>query len=200
MSGGGGWGIKQGLLALDPEVEFSSAIDARYDFDQGLSAEDEQRQALGDIAKPGDFIRFYMAVNPPLHEDSLDPSDEDSPTIVDEGTEADFVIGAENVVGCIPSSIDDVPVQSEDKPSADFILYPSLFGALTEHGMYISRHDTPESKRTGERKTQLTKIDLPYSRFGQKQDVDRNAQQEGAAENGEGEKESPSKIQRVPVW
>ena len=63
LSGGGGWGHKKGLVALDPDPAFTA------DF------EDDQRDRndgvpFYNIVKPGDIVTFLAA---PIHEDPTKP-------------------------------------------------------------------------------------------------------------------------------
>ncbi|KAJ5928996.1 hypothetical protein N7466_007952 [Penicillium verhagenii] len=82
MSGGGGWGKKQGLLSLDPEVAFpaitrhnkAASLDQLFESESsaneplkmpsflqnGLIGEDLSH--LSQVANPGDFIQFFVAV------------------------------------------------------------------------------------------------------------------------------------------
>lgn len=84
MSGGGGWGKKQGLLSLDPEIAFPAITvhDTPTKLDQvfephssateplemppflvnGLIGEDLSH--LSQVANAGDFIQFFVAVEP----------------------------------------------------------------------------------------------------------------------------------------
>ncbi|KAJ5540376.1 ATPase F0/V0 complex subunit C [Penicillium frequentans] len=84
MSGGGGWGKKQGLLSLDPEVAFPTislrdkptnldqVFEPHYSateplempsfFENGLIGEDLSH--LSQVANAGDFIQFFVAVEP----------------------------------------------------------------------------------------------------------------------------------------
>ena len=61
ISGGGGWGAKKGLLALDPEIEYrkyhgeSKSI---FDFDNNIDF--AQQSAFRDVARPGDVVTFYV--------------------------------------------------------------------------------------------------------------------------------------------
>ncbi|KAJ5648771.1 hypothetical protein N7490_005143 [Penicillium lividum] len=83
MSGGGGWGKKQGLLSLDPEVAFPAIIrhkatDLDQLFEADSSAEEpmemplfldngligEDLSHLSQVANAGDFIQFFVAVEP----------------------------------------------------------------------------------------------------------------------------------------
>lgn len=63
VSGGGGWGIKAGLLSLDPETA-PPGSEGRHDFDpfqERFAGLDEQKRALGDIAKIGSYVWFLVA-------------------------------------------------------------------------------------------------------------------------------------------
>lgn len=63
VSGGGGWGVKAGLLSLDPETA-PPGSEGRHDFDpfqERFAGLDEQKQALGDIAKIGSYVWFLVA-------------------------------------------------------------------------------------------------------------------------------------------
>ncbi|KAJ5609069.1 hypothetical protein N7528_009636 [Penicillium herquei] len=84
MSGGGGWGKKQGLLSLDPEAAFPAMLpkdqavnlDQVFDpvprseeplempsfFENGLIGEDLSH--LSQVANTGDFIEFFVSVEP----------------------------------------------------------------------------------------------------------------------------------------
>ena len=57
ISGGGGWGKKQGLLSLDPAFDFGALHDT-----EGLSmikAPDERLDTVEQIMKPGDEVQFF---------------------------------------------------------------------------------------------------------------------------------------------
>lgn len=150
VSGGGGWGPKQGLLSLDPELKFGEVTDARYDFQDIESPEEEQRQALGDVASSGDFIQFFMPGEATITEPTLPlRKDFDRRRM-------------SNTIGCIPSSIDDVPIARRDETFYPFHLVKGHFGALSEHGLYLETDGV-----TIKSDPNVTKIDLPYSRFVQ---------------------------------
>ena len=57
LSGGGGWGSKQGLISLDPESGFAASHEENV-FSDGQDLESEQQRALGQVARPGDVIQF----------------------------------------------------------------------------------------------------------------------------------------------
>ena len=61
ISGGGGWGAKKGLLALDPEIEyqkFHGESKPIFDFDNDIDF--AQQSAFRDVARPGDVVTFYV--------------------------------------------------------------------------------------------------------------------------------------------
>ena len=58
LSGGGGWGNKQGLISLDPSLRVENSS-AQSVFNIGQGIEREQRDVLGEIARPGDVVQFY---------------------------------------------------------------------------------------------------------------------------------------------
>ncbi|MCJ1438660.1 hypothetical protein MMC27_008050, partial [Xylographa pallens] len=58
LSGGGGWGNKQGLISLDPSLK-SRGSSVQSTFGKGEDIESEKPDALGEIARPGDSIQFY---------------------------------------------------------------------------------------------------------------------------------------------
>ncbi|KAJ5723298.1 hypothetical protein N7488_001333 [Penicillium malachiteum] len=84
MSGGGGWGKKQGLLSLDPEVAFPAmlpkdqAVTLNQVFDPSPRSEEpmempsflengligEDLSHLSQVANAGDFIEFFVSVEP----------------------------------------------------------------------------------------------------------------------------------------
>lgn len=82
MSGGGGWGKKQGLLSLDPEVSFAGTarrgelvgvnelfeptqatpLDIPLSLDEIMGGDDLSH--LSQVASEGDFIQFFVSVEP----------------------------------------------------------------------------------------------------------------------------------------
>lgn len=63
LSGGGGWGNKQGLISLDPESSISRSS-KQFVFRHGQDLGAEQREALGEVVRPGDVIQFYVFEQP----------------------------------------------------------------------------------------------------------------------------------------
>jgi hypothetical protein len=150
VSGGGGWGIKQGLLSLDPEITHGSNQESPLQFHHGFSPKDEQSQALGEVAKPGDYIQFFI------------PGDAmpEAPLV----EEANSARRESSVFGTIPSSVDDLPptISAEETSQLEnFVAVPGHFGALTEQGIYLSLV-RPKDTQLADFKT---KIDIPFTRF-----------------------------------
>ncbi|KFY03460.1 hypothetical protein O988_01457 [Pseudogymnoascus sp. VKM F-3808] len=160
VSGGGGWGIKAGLLSLDPETQFGSG-EARYDFSQPGSALDsdaEQTRALGQIAKPGSYIQFLIAhqqldelsgeTPPPNNAELLEPRavECDAPSIL---------------LGCIPSTIDDIPLPpseiSGDDARRELAVSYNQLSILSENGLYLRREDMEQTHKP----PHFTRVDIP---------------------------------------
>jgi hypothetical protein len=156
LSGGGGWGKKAGLLSLDPDTGYSTR-DLRSDQGWQFTFEDEytddavadqQRQALGEIVKPGENVLFFLVTKPPnasLSRDSRYEAGSDRAT----------------TLGVIPSSIDDLPggetrgTVSQDGSSPAIEHYHDAFGMLSEGGMALSLTDENNIETR-------TKIDPPF--------------------------------------
>jgi hypothetical protein len=146
VSGGGGWGTKQGLLSLDPQKTFNEDEETQLDFLNG-SIEEQQMSALGNIAKPGDYIQFF-AKNPRWQKPSeqrllyLDPKKRSV------------------VIGTNPSTIDDVPVP---ETSTQLRIFHGHFGCASQSGIYLSQKSTKSKHDEPEKSKSVSKIDLPYS-------------------------------------
>src|SRR5579862_6947172 len=100
LSGGGGWGEKRGLLALDPEISCWERGDGLSEL--GTGEGQERRGTLSEIAKPGDFVQFFIQHHTP--KPIPDESDVQFPQNV-------------IVFGSIPSSIDEIPSEDFNPPS-----------------------------------------------------------------------------------
>ncbi|KAI9732053.1 MAG: hypothetical protein M1818_007648 [Claussenomyces sp. TS43310] len=169
ISGGGGWGIKAGLLSLDPETGLDQSAEAPSDLEAVGSAAAERAPSLGHVAKPGSFIQFLIAdretTTPPAERPARCARREDA--LLPDG-----VI----TVGCLPSTIDDLPHPTTPSPSATAAeaaaprptapcaptLEAGVFGALSEAGFFLR-----STKADGAPVPALlmTKVDVPYARF-----------------------------------
>ncbi|PMD39868.1 hypothetical protein L207DRAFT_512835 [Hyaloscypha variabilis F] len=158
LSGGGGWGVKEGLLSLDPQTTYSDSNESRYDYSEG-SLDERQISALGSLAREGAFIQFLVATK----------LDEDTAITTLQGNEhsSDDFRRHATVVGVVPSTIDDVHDEQQQIPTiSDIQIYPGHFGMVSESGIFLRRGakkmDMGEDIRSIE-----TKVDLPFSYFYQ---------------------------------
>ncbi|KAL4942247.1 hypothetical protein BDV06DRAFT_211983 [Aspergillus oleicola] len=160
MSGGGGWGKKQGLLSLDPEMSFARpSNETMKPLKEVLSSNDESLAAgdaasselpefmqdlstLSQAAEPGDYVQFFASVERsdlPVHSN---PSEESLQCSFGVVSDAD--------------AISNRPTEHKDMK-----VLPDYFGALSEKAVtYLqplrgSQSDASESR---------TKIDVPGSR------------------------------------
>ncbi|KFY85551.1 hypothetical protein V500_08322 [Pseudogymnoascus sp. VKM F-4518 (FW-2643)] len=160
VSGGGGWGIKAGLLSLDPETKFGSG-EARYDFSQPGSALDsdaEQTRALGQIAKPGSYIQFLIAHQQLDQLAGATPSLNNAEQL--EPREVDCTIPS-ILLGCIPSTIDDIPLppleMSGDQARRELAVAYNQLSILSEQGLYLRREDAEQAHKPAH----FTRVDIP---------------------------------------
>jgi hypothetical protein len=156
VSGGGGWGSKQGLLSLDPQTTYSTTNEARFDYSIG-SLQEQQAMALGDIAKPNSFIQFFVAAGPSTFLIKKNHGEITAHT--------NDVFRSNIVIGVYPSTVDEVPKLPTNKPQTkkNLRFRAGHFGAMSEAGMYL-KISKVDDKGSGESITS-TKIDLPYSYF-----------------------------------
>ncbi|KAL8902457.1 MAG: hypothetical protein Q9207_004697 [Kuettlingeria erythrocarpa] len=143
LSGGGGWGNRQGLLALDPEKEFDDVFEhsASSEFEDE-DPEAERRRNLGQIVSPGDTVEFFMCRNT-----EGDPYNSPTKYLLSFGT--------------TPSTVDEIPLpetpragQLEHLPCR----YVPGFGMLSERGMSLTTV-------LGNGQRRQTKIDAPFARL-----------------------------------
>lgn len=129
LSGGGGWGEKQGLLSLDPDCDYTMSS---QDFEASLE-DDVEPEKFETLAKPGDTVQFYIYKSPSISEPLSDnlPDQEYS----------QIVQRLSIMFGSIPSTMDAMPdvstaeVQKNIKPQCDVI--ENQFGMLSEEGMSL---------------------------------------------------------------
>ncbi len=155
MSGGGGWGPKQGLLSLDPQTTYRTVNESWFDFSEG-SPDEQQVSALGNIAQEGSFIQFLVAAQ-------------------NKGASAKLKIknqrridwwGVSTVVGAVPSTVDGLNGRSQEKqldkgkPKDSVQVYVGQFGCVSESGIFL--HRPLDIGRPGMSMIK-TKLDLPYS-------------------------------------
>lgn len=157
VSGGGGWGLKQGLLSLDPDTTLLKSTDARHDFDSDDPGDNEHVQALGKIAKPGSWVQFLVSHH------STSETHIATVGLNNSNLDSEFI----NCLsfGCIPSTVDDTSqslsdpsISSDEKDfhrSVDGL--EGHFGAMSEGGIFICANEKDA--------VTSSKIDVPYSIF-----------------------------------
>ncbi|MCJ1483186.1 hypothetical protein MMC06_003353 [Schaereria dolodes] len=133
LSGGGGWGNKQGLLSLEPDSMFTmSSKDPQTGFDDGFDFEAEKREALGEVARPGDVVQF-LGRKDKGESRRLDFEEIENPLAME-------INGLSSIVlGCIPSKMDTLPayhVTNRNTTNQPYYLFiHNHFGALSEQGL-----------------------------------------------------------------
>lgn len=135
VSGGGGWGKKQGLLSLDPETRFAPPEGEDVDMLMRSLASQGHADSLHGIVSPGSWIQFLVAPG-----DCPEQSGPDS-------TPQPIVFGT--------SSHTEPEASTGPETSETFDFSPG-FGGLSTRGIFI------ESTQGG---TQLySRLNIPYSR------------------------------------
>ncbi|KAI4285485.1 MAG: hypothetical protein L6R38_000582 [Xanthoria sp. 2 TBL-2021] len=149
LSGGGGWGNRQGLLALDPEVDFdiTPELTMAQDFDNG--SPEVGGNVSSQVVNPGDIVEFFAR-------DPIELSSATPPT----ARSLIFRCPPCLVFGTTPSTVDAMPEPSgtaqRAPSSSDCIFVRRHFGMLSEQGVSLTTVSID-----GE--LSRTKIDVPYT-------------------------------------
>ncbi|KAL9096057.1 MAG: hypothetical protein Q9165_001579 [Trypethelium subeluteriae] len=152
LSGGGGWGKKAGLISLDPGNGQASAFQIKDDnmFDDPIDG-----KALTEIAKPGDYIQFF--VPPPASSQEYEILYRKTPA-GEESVEND---SQQLSIGVVPSMIDEQttfqPVSQQK--TAEFSTSVGGCTILTESALDLRF----ERKIDSQRDIHTTKLDVPYA-------------------------------------
>lgn len=171
LSGGGGWGIKEGLLALDPDCDYNCAENEIPMSVGGNEITDwAGAQVCRDIFKPGDLVAFFAST---CHADparNLEKRARRGENLNSWEVRASFA----TVFGTFPSRMDAMPDSDVDsrQHSLPFghVLVWNHFGMLSEQGMSIkilhhgldaSRHPSAETPTV----VVQTKLDAPHTLF-----------------------------------
>ncbi|KAL8718086.1 MAG: hypothetical protein Q9225_004742 [Loekoesia sp. 1 TL-2023] len=154
LSGGGGWGNRQGLLALDPELDLDVGIESSAsDSPKNTDPEVERRRNLGQIVSHGDTVEFFArapgisSFRKPLTQNIR-------------GNAYEFTNLSSVVFGTTPSTVDVMPAPTtamvgESKFSPCIYAW-GHFGMLSEQGMSLTTM-TPTGQKI------QTKIDVPHA-------------------------------------
>ncbi|KAJ5163508.1 uncharacterized protein N7500_005338 [Penicillium coprophilum] len=164
MSGGGGWGKKQGLLSLDPEVTFSGTakqdelvalsqvfdrdttaqLDTLPSIDKGIAVDD--LSLLSQVATAGDYIQFFVSIQPtgPQGKISGNHDSQEEPISYQFGMVADSI---------------ELETHETEEDSNGIISLPRTFGALSEKAIAYSQPIKGETASES-----CTKLNIPGSR------------------------------------
>lgn len=160
VSGGGGWGKKQGLLSLDPEVTFAGGSRSREapfdevftwssetgpsftndlpDFLEGLGVEENIAQ-LSQVASPGDYIQFFVASEDDINHENRSTS-----------STLTYSFG----VGSPQES-----AETYSTTSGEVVVIHNHFGAVSESAISYSEKDSSQTSKCE------TKLSVPGSRI-----------------------------------
>ncbi|KAL2834977.1 hypothetical protein BDW59DRAFT_155803 [Aspergillus cavernicola] len=165
MSGGGGWGKKQGLLSLDPEMSFQQADNEdlltlhgifspnREESTHEVASPFEQRMFMEDLstlsqaAEPGDYVQFFASIEGYQRQDSHNTASE----YLEESLSCDFGVMS-----------DADTILSPGIQQSDLTVIPNYFGALSEKA--ITYLQPVNEARSNDVSDTCTKIDVPGSR------------------------------------
>lgn len=162
MSGGGGWGKKQGLLSLDPEVSFTGTarrnelvgLDDLFDpksetplhpspaFEEIMGGDD--LSTLSQVAREGDFIQFFVSVEPTTSKLAAD----------------NHKLGDVTYCFGLVSDFEEVDTQASSDERKSLVSVPHTFGALSEKAIAYTQ---PAAQGAAILES-TTKLDIPGSR------------------------------------
>ncbi|RAL15327.1 uncharacterized protein BO97DRAFT_440746 [Aspergillus homomorphus CBS 101889] len=168
MSGGGGWGKKQGLLSLDPEITFMErtkkdrllGLEALFTTGDSNLLSDappppppppfemrgfgEDLSTLSQAAGPGDYVQFFV---------SVEPSQSGWPA---SGT------GANTFHFGVVSDAETVPSQEGSDGQKDLGVVPGQFGGLSEKAITYMQPLAGTGPEEGQQSS--SKFDIPGCR------------------------------------
>lgn len=146
LSGGGGWGVKQGLLSLDPDSRYKSTLE-EFDQESFAAFENDSKDEghiFGNVVRPGNTITFLVnELNSRFSSVSSAslPDNESAPN-------AERYVHPFLHFGTIPSTMDTnraiqaspeveevVPNTKTQEEAGESVRVPNFFGALSETGM-----------------------------------------------------------------
>lgn len=161
MSGGGGWGKKQGLLSLDPEVSFPGTarehelvgLDELFDpnpdaalempsfFPNGMVGDD--LSLLSQVATAGDFIQFFVGIESVPQENGAQTDHRHDESVT-------YRFG-------VVSDAEEVDMPSVNENEQALVRVPNTFGALSEKAIAYTQPVVQGNKTSDS----STKLDIP---------------------------------------
>lgn len=143
VSGGGGWGKKQGLLSLDPETKYSlSSEEEDLDsFIRSFSSQHDGKAQEGVVA-PGSYVQYFVSP-PATAKPALSP------------TQSSF---ANVAFGASESALAEDTASTEGPSGWEIV--PGHFGAVSSHGLFIASQGNKLAHTTE------TKLDVPDTWVG----------------------------------
>ena len=164
LGGGGGWGSKQGLLALDPDSGFLSTNLSQTEDETNASADPQTIFSVRDVVKPGDTISFLSEQEGPEKNQSHNVHD------------ASFCIDANASIslGGLPLANSNEAASMRDSThehsTSQCITIRNHFGMLSDQGISMRidtsrEHDTLPSRANPVGEVTSTKLDIPYVRI-----------------------------------
>lgn len=168
LSGGGGWGMKVGLISLDPvPLNEADRPPNTEEFSSNLPDPKDFASTLSPVVQDGDSIQFFIPPTPYLTaEVARTDSEEQLKAISGKGA-----VGWE--IGTIPSTVDSIPGQSwqhssqaatGSSGSSGSSVFRNTFGALTEGPLTIVKYFNSGSAAE-DPVTTTTAVDVPLSRY-----------------------------------
>lgn len=181
-SGGGGWGKRQGLLSLEPAMDFGSEkpdlTPVRHS--EGLGDKDGDSgsfpsQRIVEVARPGDMVEFFAGFLSEEEEQAVSRKESLRTSLKapdtrlwhsgnwSEGDVCNYVWGV-------------IPPQHSNSATViptlgnKLITVPHQFGMLSENGMVLQRLENQIDKQApagfstrGTHATNITRIDVPHT-------------------------------------
>jgi len=134
LSGGGGWGEKQGLLALDPDSDYSTNLESHEALlNVDTDVDSKELQGLGEIVKPGDTVKFFVYNSSSYVGSSLEKASK----CIAQGATPAFSMS----LGSLPSTMDAMPELSQEETEMatqdSCTIMHDNFGMLSEQGMSL---------------------------------------------------------------
>ncbi|GAB1310936.1 hypothetical protein MFIFM68171_01146 [Madurella fahalii] len=139
LSGGGGWGSKQGLLSLDPQTRL--AVSEQQDLEDFIKSFHGDHGSTGSIVAPGSYVQFFV-------EPALRPEQESELCWPRECYSASSPTVAIGTSGATPWPPQDDLAEA----------WPALFGAVSSQGLYLSAYGSLPDVNTV-----ASKLDAPRS-------------------------------------